>query len=41
MKGIARELTCKNDFAYHMAIFIAVFWLVFGERVVDFEPVYD
>ena len=29
-EGIARSLTCKNEFAYHYAIFAAVIWLLFG-----------
>lgn len=30
VEGIARILTCKNEFAYHYAIFAAAFWLLFG-----------
>lgn len=30
IEGLARTLTCKNEFAYKFAIFQSVFWLLFG-----------
>lgn len=30
IEGLARMLTCKNEFAYKFAIFQSVFWLLFG-----------
>lgn len=30
IEGLARTLTCKNEFAYHFATFQAVWWLLFG-----------
>ena len=39
IEGLARTLTCKNEFAYAFAIFQAVFWLLFGLTLVSFEAV--
>ena len=30
VEGLARTLTCTNEFAYHLAVFQAVFWNLFG-----------
>ena len=38
IEGLARTLTCKNEFAYAFAIFQAVFWLLFGVTLLSFEP---
>ena len=39
IEGLARSLTCKNEFAYHFAVFQAVFWLLFGLRLESYQAV--
>ena len=39
IEGLARTLTCKNEFAYHFAIFQAAFWLLFGITIESYGPV--
>lgn len=41
IEGLARTLTCKNEFAYHFAVFQAVFWLLFGLTLESYEPLED
>lgn len=38
IEGLARTLTCKNEFAYHFAVFQAVFWLLFGLTLESYQP---
>lgn len=38
IESLARSLTCKNEFAYHFAVFQAVFWLLFGLTLESYEP---
>lgn len=38
IEGLARTLTCKNEFAYHFAVFQAVFWLLFGITIESYGP---
>lgn len=37
VEGLARTLTCKNEFNYHFAIFQAVWWLLFGLTIESYE----
>lgn len=37
IEGLARSLTCKNEFAYHYAVFAAVIWLLFGLTIDSVE----
>lgn len=37
VEGLARSLTCKNEFAYHFATFQAVWWLLFGLTIESYE----
>lgn len=39
ISGLAQQLTCKNEFAYHIAIFQAIIWLVFGYTIESYEVV--
>jgi radical SAM additional 4Fe4S-binding domain len=39
VEGLARTLTCKNEFNYHFAIFQAVWWLLFGLTLESYEPI--
>lgn len=39
IEGLARTLTCKNEFNYHFAIFQAVWWLLFGLTIESYEVV--
>lgn len=39
ISGLAHQLTCKNEFAYNIAIFQAVIWLVFGYTIESYEVV--
>ena len=41
IEGLARTLTCKNEFSYHFAVFQAVFWLLFGLSLESFAPLED
>lgn len=38
MEGLARTLTCRNEFAYAFASFQAVFWLLFGLTLESYQP---
>lgn len=38
VEGLARTLTCKNEFAYAFATFQAVFWLLFGLTLESYQP---
>ncbi|MDL2058372.1 radical SAM protein [Mesosutterella sp. AGMB02718] len=38
IEGLARTLTCKNEFAYKFAIFQSVFWLLFGLTLESYAP---
>lgn len=39
IEGLARTLTCKNEFNYHFAIFQAVWWLLFGLTIESYEAI--
>lgn len=41
IEGLARTLTCKNEFAYHFAVFQAVIWLLFGLTVESYQPLQE
>lgn len=41
IEGLARTLTCKNEFAYHFAVFQAVFWLLFGLTLESYAPIQE
>lgn len=41
IEGLARTLTCKNEFAYKFAIFQAVFWLLFGVTLESYSIARD
>ncbi len=38
VEGLARSMTCRNDFAYFFAIFQAVFWSMFGLTIESYSP---
>jgi uncharacterized protein len=41
IEGLARSLTCKNEFAYNFAVFQAIFWLLFGLTLESYQPLVE
>lgn len=41
VEGLARTLTCKNEFAYYIAVFQSVFYELFGLTLQTCQPIED